>query len=138
MLSQRPFKDRDEVFASAERIWSELSPADWLEAFKAHPRIGETTAERPEGAKAEDWSKQEQAGLSGAADAVRALLAQANRDYESRFGWIYLVCASGKSPEELLAMCRARMAKDPDAELRVAAAEQLKITHLRLERLLTL
>ena len=140
MLSQRPFKDRDEVFASAERIWRDLETADWLEAFRAHPRIGETREGKGEaghGKKGEAWSRAEQAGVGAADDAVRAELAQANRDYETRFGWIYIVCATGKAPDQMLALCRARLANAPDAELAVAAEEQLKITRLRLERLLT-
>ncbi len=128
MLSQRPFKDRDEVFASAERIWWDIAPADWLEAFRAHPRIGE---------KASGAAAQEQSSMQAASDDVRAELARANAEYEQKFGWIYIVCASGKSPEAMLAMCRARMANDADTELKVAAEEQLRITKLRLEKLLT-
>jgi 2-oxo-4-hydroxy-4-carboxy--5-ureidoimidazoline (OHCU) decarboxylase len=75
--------------------------------------------------------------MQSASDDVRAALAGANADYEKKFGWIYIVCASGKSPEEMLAVCRARMANTPDAELNAAAEEQLKITKLRLEKLLT-
>lgn len=128
MLSQRPFKDKDEVFASAERIWWDLKSGDWLEAFKAHPKIGE---------KASGAAATEQSSMQSASDDVRAELARANAEYERRFGWIYIVCASGKSPEEMLAWCRARMANDPDTELKAAAGEQLKITKLRLEKLLT-
>jgi OHCU decarboxylase len=129
MLSQRPFKDRDEVFASAERIWWDLTPEDWLEAFKAHPKIGGTAS----GAAAK-----EQASMQSASDEVRAALETANAEYEKKFGWIYIVCASGKSPEEMLALCRARMAHEAGAELKVAAEEQLKITRLRIEKLLTI
>ena len=128
MLSQRPFKDRDEVFDSADRIWWDLKPEDWLEAFKAHPRIGE---------KASGAAAKEQSSMQSASDDLRAALAKANAEYEQKFGWIYIVCASGKSPEEMLAMCQARMANDPDAELKVAAQEQLRITRLRIEKLLT-
>ncbi len=140
MLSQRPFKSADEVFASAERIWNDLGRGDWLEAFAAHPRIGGQrdtgTGGRGHGAQGDAWSITEQAGVLGAADEVKARLAQVNRDYEARFGWIYLVCATGKSAEELLALAVARIANDPATELMVAAAEQAKITRLRLIRLL--
>ena len=140
MLRQRPFKDRDEVFSSAERIWFDIEAEDWLEAFRAHPRIGEvrtTKGQAGHGKKGEAWSKAEQAGVGAADDAVRAELVKANRDYETRFGWIYIVCATGKTPGEMLALCRARLANAPDAELKVAAIEQLKIIRLRLEKLLT-
>ncbi|MFI5279634.1 MAG: 2-oxo-4-hydroxy-4-carboxy-5-ureidoimidazoline decarboxylase [Gemmatimonadales bacterium] len=128
MLSQRPFKDRDEVFESADRIWRDLAPEDWHEAFRAHPRIGE---------RASGTAANEQSSMQSASDDVRAALAGANAEYEKKFGWIYIVCAIGKSPEEMLAMCRARMANDSESELKVAAEEQLKITKLRLEKLLT-
>ena len=143
MLSQRPFKDSAEVFASAERIWRDLQRSDWLEAFRAHPRIGENDARDARSARdAQDaprtrgWAAAEQAGMKAATDDVRGEIARANREYEATFGWLYLVCATGKSPEQLLALCRARMANAPDVELAVAAEEQLKITRLRLEKLL--
>jgi OHCU decarboxylase len=146
MLSQRPFKDADEVFAAAERLWWDLEPEDWLEAFRAHPRIGETPGEGAgsgHGAggapvMAGAWSRQEQASVTGADAAVRAALAEANRAYEARFGHLFIVCATGKSAEEMLAMCRARLDNDPAAELGVAAQELGRITRLRLERLLAM
>lgn len=137
MLSQRPFKDAEEVAAAAERIWGQLSREDWLEAFRAHPRIGERAAASPQGQQAERWSGEEQAGVDAAAAATRAALADGNRAYEARFGWIYLVCATGRSGDELLALLEARLASDPDTEMAVAAREQSRITRLRLERLLS-
>ena len=127
MLRQRPFKSADEVFASAERIWNDLGREDWLEAFAAHPRIGE---------QKDAQSAQEQAGALAAGDEVKAKLAGVNRAYEARFGWIYLVCATGKSAEEMLALAESRLHNDLETELRVAAAEQAKITKLRIEKLL--
>jgi OHCU decarboxylase len=138
MLSQRPFKDADEVYAAAERIWGELARDDRLEAFRGHPRIGERAADRDTGGRAAAWSAGEQAGVAAADAAVRAALAEGNRAYEERFGWIYLVCASGRDAGELLEVLRRRLDNDPEAELRVAAAEQALITRLRLEKLLTL
>jgi len=136
MLTQRPFKNADEVFASAERIWWDLGRQDWLEAFAAHPRIGETDAQTHGRTDARTWARQEQAGAAGASEDVRAQLAEANHAYEARFGYIYIVCATGKSGEEMLALCRTRLANAPEAELRIAAEEQLKITRLRLTQLL--
>jgi OHCU decarboxylase len=142
MLTQRPFKDAAEVFSAAERFWRELAPNDWLEAFRAHPRIGEKDAQDAKDAKdakrTRGWSAQEQAGMNAASADVRAELARANAEYEKKFGFIYIVSASGKSPKEMLALCRARLANAPGAELTIAAEEQLKITRLRLEKLLTL
>jgi 2-oxo-4-hydroxy-4-carboxy-5-ureidoimidazoline decarboxylase len=141
MLSQRPFRDAADVLDSGERIWWELGREDWLEAFAAHPRIGEKTGDggtggRGDSAHGAGWAAQEQARVSDASADMKARLAQANRDYEAKFGWIYLVCATGKSAEEMLAFAQQRMANAPDAELRVAAAEQAKITALRLGKLL--
>lgn len=119
MLSQRPFKDANEVFESAERIWFDLAPDDWHEAFRSHPRIGERRDEK---------SATEQAGALAAGDDVKADLARVNAAYEARFGWIYLVCASGKTAEEMLSLAESRMRNDTDVELKVAAAEQAKIT----------
>ncbi len=76
--------------------------------------------------------------MKTADERLRADIARANRDYEAKFGWIYLVCAPGKSPDELLALCRQRLGNAPDAELKIAAGEQAKITRLRLDRVLTL
>jgi len=128
MLGQRPFKDTDEVFAAADRIWQDLGPEDWHEAFRAHPRIGQRTAD--------SVAAQEQAEATSAGAVVLNDLADANLAYEARFGHIYIVCATGKSAEEMLTLCRGRLANDPDTELRVAAEEQRQITRLRLEKLL--
>lgn len=146
MLSQRPFRDRDDVFDSAERIWWDLEPADWLEAFAAHPRIGQRAAGSGHDVPTphaphptpQHWSSEEQARVADAPDGVKAALAEANTAYERRFGHIYIVCATGRGADEMLGICRARLANDPQAELKVAAAEQAKITRLRLEKLLAL
>jgi 2-oxo-4-hydroxy-4-carboxy-5-ureidoimidazoline decarboxylase len=130
----RPFADEEALFAAAERIWWDLGPEGWREAFAAHPRIGERAAGPTAG-----WSEAEQAGARDAADAAAPLLADlaaANRDYEARFGHVFLICATGKSAGEMLAALRARMGNEPAAEIRIAAGEQAKITRLRLRRLL--
>ncbi len=140
MLSQRPFKNRDEVFDSAEHIWWSLGREDWLEAFAAHPRIGAQPHSRTaaQDAVANAWATGEQAGAAGSSDETKAALAEVNRAYEAKFGYTYIVCATGKSGEEMLALARQRLGNDPDTELRVAALEQRTITRLRLEKLLTL
>jgi len=133
MAIRRPFADLDALQAEAERVWWGLEPADWLEALAAHPRIGERAGGVGRAAR---WSAGEQAGAAGDPAEVRAELVQANRVYEDRFGFVFVVCATGKTGEEMLALLRERMANDPAEELRVAAAEQAEITHLRLAKLL--
>jgi allantoicase len=129
MAAGRPFRDRADLVKMSDGIWWSLAPEGWLEAFRAHPRIGE---------KGGRWSEQEQAGAQGARPEILAELIEANRRYESRFGHIFIVCATGKSAGEMLALLQERFGNDPDTELRAAAEEQRKITNLRLEKLLPL
>jgi len=136
MARRRPFRGLAEVHAAAREVWQALDPEAWDEAFRAHPRIGERKAAPSQGARAAAWSAQEQAGASAAGDDVAAALAEGNRAYEARFGRIYIVCATGKTADEILAILRSRLANEADTELRVAAAEQAKITELRLAKLL--
>jgi len=126
MLAARPITD---PFATSDEIWSSLSEKDWQEAFAAHPRIGEK--------KGGAWSAQEQSGTRSAAEQTMQDLAEANRKYEEKFGHIYIVCATGKSAEEMLRLCNERLGNDAGAELRVAAEEQRKIMHLRLKKLVS-
>jgi OHCU decarboxylase len=139
----RPFADAAALYAAADRVWREpggvegTAGAMWREAFAGHPRLGERAAEHGTSALARRWSGSEQAGVAAADAAARAELATAQREYEARFGHIFLVCASGLAAADMLAALRARMHNDRATELRVAAEEQRKITRLRLERLLT-
>ena len=132
----RPFVDLDELLITADHLWWGLEPADWLEAFSHHPQIGEQKSERPPAAEASRWSAEEQSGTRGAAAETRAALAAANRAYLNKFGHIFIVCATGKSSNEMLALLEQRLPNDPAAELRIAAEEQRRITHLRLHKLL--
>ena len=136
MLARRPFGSVDALLAAADEVWWALAPDEWLEAFAHHPRIGERQAAAAQGATARGWSAEEQRGAAAAGDDVKAALAEGNREYERRFGHIYLVCATGKSAPEMLDLLRQRLTNDPATELRVAAAEQAKITRLRLRKLL--
>jgi allantoicase len=124
MLRARPLED---ALTTADAIWNGLGPDDWREAFAAHPRIGERKADR--------FSAGEQSGATGAPSETMAALAATNRQYEERFGHIYIVCATGKSAEEMLSLAQARLGNTPEDELRIAAAEQAKITRLRLLKL---
>lgn len=133
VADRRPFASVDDLRAAADEVWVGLDRRDRLEAFAAHPRIGEREAARPTGATARRWSDREQAGV---ADADRTALAEVNRAYEDRFGWVFLICASGLDGETILARARERLGNDPDTELGIAAEEQRRITQLRIDRLL--
>jgi len=132
----RPFWDVGQLLNIGGRVWRELGREDWLEAFRAHPKIGESKPQRETGAEAERWSEGEQARAREAPDETLAALSEANREYEGRFGFIFIVCAAGKSAEEMLALLRERLGNDPETELRVAAGEQWRITELRLRKFL--
>jgi allantoicase len=119
----------------AADAWSKLPHGDWDEAFKAHPRIGEKKAEGPQSKTAHGWSTKEQAKVADASQAVLDELRDTNLAYEERFARIYIVCATGRSAEEMLAIAKERMQNDPATEVRRAADEQRKITELRLEKL---
>jgi OHCU decarboxylase len=134
VAAARPFADRESLVRAAMAAWSALTPAAWIEGFMAHPRIGENR--RVAGGAASEWSRAEQAGMDAAADSTRGDLAAAQRAYERRFGWTYIVCATGRTPEEMLADVRARLANEPEAEIAVAAGEERRIGRLRLERIL--
>lgn len=136
MLARRPFGTRDRVRSTADDVWRSLDPSDWREAFSHHPRIGERKSEVPLSERARAWAAGEQSGVDRADDDVRHALAAANREYEQRFGYIYIVFATGKTAEEMLALAVQRLGNDPDVELRTAAEEQRKITRLRLDKLL--
>ena len=127
MLAGLPYASDATLLEAAEREWWTLERADWLEAFAAHPRIGERGGDT--------WSRGEQSGVDDAAPEVRWAIEQGNRDYEARFGHVYLVCATGRDATDLLADLRRRLGGDPEQELRIAAGEQAKITTLRLEKL---
>jgi OHCU decarboxylase len=136
MTVVRPFADVDLLLEEADRIWWSLSEEDCLEAFRAHPKIGEQKAAAVQAEQARSWSAQEQSGVQDAAAETKAALAAGNHEYEERFGFIFIVCATGKTSEEMLAILRARLQNDPGTELRAAAEEQRKIMRLRLEKLL--
>jgi OHCU decarboxylase len=131
-----PFNSLEDLLAKADSVWWSLSEQDWLDAFRAHPKIGEQKAAAAQSEQARNWSAQEQSGAESAAAETKAALAAGNRKYEERFGFIFIVCATGKTSEELLAILNERLTCEPETELRAAAEEQRKITQLRLEKLL--
>lgn len=136
MVQARPFADWDELTKKAEQIWWALEPADWLAAFHSHPKIGEKKAAATTSEQSKQWSEAEQSGVSNAAAETLQGLAELNPQYEKKFGYIFIVCATGKSSEEMLRILRARLENCSDDELRIAAGEQARITQLRLKKLI--
>jgi 2-oxo-4-hydroxy-4-carboxy-5-ureidoimidazoline decarboxylase len=132
MLRRRPFGSRDALLSAARVVWEGLTEDDWREAFNHHPKIGDRQSLRERFPSTHALSAREQAGVDDAPDAVLDALADANRRYEERFGYIFIVCASGRSADEMLAMLMARLENDPAREIGIAAGEQARITALRL------
>jgi OHCU decarboxylase len=123
----RPYDTIQELQQAADEAWRELDEEDWREAIEHHPRIGERTR---------GWSREEQSGAATASDETRDRLAAGQRAYEEKFGYIFLICATGKSGDEMATELENRLGNSPEMELAVAAEELRKITILRLEKLL--
>ncbi|MBK8465391.1 MAG: 2-oxo-4-hydroxy-4-carboxy-5-ureidoimidazoline decarboxylase [Chloracidobacterium sp.] len=135
MSAARPFAMLENLFKSADEIWFSLSTIEHLEAFASHPKIGSKKAAATQQAKSAEWSSGEQSGMDEADESVRNELAEANRLYLDKFGFIFIVCATGKSADEMLAICKARLGNSAATELHIAAEEQRKITEIRLNKL---
>lgn len=136
MIRQRPFVNAAQLFAAAGKIWSSLSPEDWRRAFKHHPAIGDSRSNVKQSATASRWSAKEQSAARAAPPGVLAALSAQNKLYSEKFGYVFLICATGKSSGEILKALQERMENPAETELHIAAEEQHKITHLRLEKLL--
>ena len=134
MVSRRPLGDEAALLAASDETWRGLSEADWAEAFERHPRIGERGLEQAVDERSRAWSAEEQSGVATGGDDVRMALADANREYERRFGRVFIVCATGKSAAEILAILRQRLQNDLTTELDEAAEQQRRITQIRLKR----
>jgi 2-oxo-4-hydroxy-4-carboxy-5-ureidoimidazoline decarboxylase len=133
MLARRPFTSTGTLYADAEATFATLGREDFLEAFAHHPRIGGDASAALRATAT--WSNQEQARVSEADAETQQQLRTANEEYLRRFGHIFIVCATGKSAVEMLALLRARLPNDPERELAIAAGEQARITRLRLDKL---
>ena len=134
MASKRPIQDEATLLALSDEIWRALSEADWLEAFRSHPRIGEPSPDKTVAPQSSAWSEQEQQKAAAADEAVKMALKWGNREYEQRFGRIFIVCATGKSANEILEILRRRLHNDDATELQLAAEEQQKIMHIRMKK----
>lgn len=128
MMAIFPVKDEEHLLAAATMYWQECAPADWIEAFNHHPRIGAATDNK--------WAAEEQASVAHTTDTVLYRLEEGNRLYQEKFGYIFIVCATGKSAEEMLALLEERLPHTPDEEIKIAMEEQDKITRIRLKKLL--
>ena len=135
VAKDRPYATLDDLIKHSGDIWWSLDASDWLEAFRSHPKIGEKKAAAPVSSQSSKWSGQEQAGVSKASQETIDALARLNRAYDEKFGFIFIICATGKTSEEMLAALRTRLENDAEAELPIAAAEQNQITELRLKKL---
>jgi len=135
MLAVRPYKSVSHLLELAGQIWSDLVEVDYLEAFAAHPKIG--ASKPPDNAKnTESWTSKEQAGMMSADEQTKLKLKTENKKYAEKFGYIFIVCATGKSASEMLELLRTRLENSPETELKIATGEQMKITNLRLNKML--
>ncbi len=137
MLARQPFASDNDLTKAATEIWRSLDRNQWLAAFAAHPKIGDPASLRAKYSDTSHWANNEQAGVAAAAEQTLHELADYNQRYEQRFGYIFIVCATGKSASEMLSLLKSRIGNDDATELKIAAAEQLKITLLRLQKLAT-
>jgi 2-oxo-4-hydroxy-4-carboxy-5-ureidoimidazoline decarboxylase len=136
MLARRPYASDDEVMAAADDVWAGVEEPDVLEAFGHHPEIGASLdALREKFASTASWSAGEQSSVAAADEATLVRLRDGNVRYREKFGFIFIVCATGKSAQEMLALLEARLPNTREEELRIAAGEQGKITRLRLGKL---
>jgi 2-oxo-4-hydroxy-4-carboxy-5-ureidoimidazoline decarboxylase len=131
-----PVPDKETLFEQAASIWYGLSEQDWREAFTHHPKIGDINSLKKKFASTSAWAAGEQAAVQQSSQAVLEALADGNARYEEKFGYIFIVCATGKSAEQMLTLLQDRLPNEPTEEIKIAMEEQAKITHIRLEKLL--
>jgi 2-oxo-4-hydroxy-4-carboxy-5-ureidoimidazoline decarboxylase len=136
MLGVFPAEDYVDLMEDAEEKWYECSEKDWKEAFSHHPKIGDVDALREKFASTAQWASSEQSGVNTAPEEALNRLSEGNRRYEDKFGYIFIVCATGKSAEEMLALLESRINNEPGEELEIAADQQMQITKLRLDKLI--
>jgi 2-oxo-4-hydroxy-4-carboxy-5-ureidoimidazoline decarboxylase len=135
LAEQFPFASRDEMKKESDRIWFGLGEEDWKKAFSIHPKIGDMESLNKKFASTAAWAGTEQSGVTRAGPGILQQLKDGNEAYEKKFGYIFIVCATGKSAEQMLSMLQGRLLNNPANEISIAAQEQNKITHLRLDKL---
>lgn len=136
MVEARPFASIEQLFETADTIWKSLNEADYLQAFEGHPKIGDVTSLKKKYASTKQLAAGEQSSVNQATDEVILALADGNTAYEQRYGFIFIVCATGKSAAEMLALLQARLHNERSEEIQNAANEQAKITRIRINKLL--
>jgi len=137
MIRSGPYETEESLLRNAEKVWFYCFENDWLEAFEHHPKIGDTASLEEKFTTTKDWAGEEQQGVQVASREALEKLVELNKAYEEKFGFIFIVCATGKSVEEMLALLEERMKNDYEHELQIAMGEQHKITLLRLKKLLS-
>lgn len=137
MTARVPFSTKESLLETGDEVWTKLTQKDWLEAFQHHPRIGDIDSLKEKFANTAKWAAGEQASVKQASSQTLEKLAEGNKQYEERFGYIFIVCATGKSADEMLNMLQSRLQNSAAEEIKIAAAEQAKITRIRLEKLLS-
>lgn len=136
LVTRRPYQTVAEIALAADEIWWSLTADDWMEAFRCHPRIGEQKSSHAS-RQSSAWSRQEQSSVASATVTVLNSLTARNQAYEQRFGFTYIVCATGKSAEDMLTLLECRLANEAGKELREAAEQQRQIMQIRLRKWLT-
>ena len=137
MIDLLPFRSVNDLKSKSDRIWWECNEEDWKEAFSQHPKIGERKIEEKKFTATKSWAEDEQSGVKLAEEKVITKLAEANLKYEKKFGYIFIVCATGKTADEMLDIVNERSNNNPMEEIKIAASEQNKITHLRIDKLIS-
>lgn len=137
MTAELPFTNKESLFLQAETNWKKCSIIDWKEAFTHHPKIGDLKSLQEKFASTSRWASGEQSAVNGADQETLIQLQSGNIQYENKFGYIFIVCATGKSAAEMLALLEKRLPNDPVTEIKIAMEEQMKITRLRLEKSLS-
>ena len=137
MIAAKPFRSEKDLFVKAESCWHHTTETDWLEAFSHHPKIGDLKSLEKKFASTKILAGNEQRAVKSASVETLEHLAEGNQLYENKFGFIFIVCATGKSADEMLELLNERIGNDRNTELKIAASEQHKITNLRLQKLIS-
>ena len=137
MLNAFPVEDLVDLLETAEEKWYQCNVEDWKEAFEHHPKIGDINSLKEKSASTKELALSEHSGVNDADENTLQQLAHANKEYEQKFGFIFIVCATGKTAKEMLGMLQTRLQNTEENEIKIAAEEQIKITKLRLEKLFT-